>query len=486
MSKFNSTAATESKTTNLAGGEAFKMTPELELVSALLTSFLEDKYYETGKTRQTRIEDLIKNVDPLFAAKAAIYARTEFGMRSVSHVVAGTIAGTVKGQEWTKRFFDKIVYRPDDMMEILSYYYDNYSKNEPQALRKGFSKAFTRFNEYQLAKYRGEGKSVKLVDIVNVVHPAHSEAIRKLVNDELRNTDTFEAKLSQAGKSADENAKGAAWGELIKSGKIGYMALVKNLRNIVQDSPESIDAAVELLTNEKKIKGSLLLPFRFMTAYQELQNIQGSSKILGGLSKALDISFANVPQFEGKTAVIVDHSGSMGSGFGSNFIKGAMFGIGLARSSGADLLHFGDTTEYLSFNPADTTMTLVKWLDSLNQGGYGYYENGPGTKGNVGHATNFASIFQTLNDRYDRIVIISDMQGWVGHNVPSSPLSAYRNKFNANPYLYSWDISGYGTLQFPEQRVATLSGWNEKVFDIMKLVETDKKALVNKINAIDL
>lgn len=118
MSKFNQSAATTNKTTNLAGGEGFVMTPELELVSALLTSFLEDKFYESGAKRQSRIESLVDKVDPLFAAKASIFARTEFGMRSVSHVVAGHIAGTVKGEQWTKRYFDRVVYRPDDMMEL--------------------------------------------------------------------------------------------------------------------------------------------------------------------------------------------------------------------------------------------------------------------------------------------------------------------------------------------------------------------------------
>lgn len=484
MAKFNQSAATQSKTTNLAGGEAFKMTPELELISALLTSFLEDKFYESGAKRQIRIEDLISKVDPLFAAKAAIFARNEFGMRSVSHVVAGVIAGTVKGEEWTKHFFDKVVYRPDDMTEIMSYYYSNYGKNEPKALRKGFAKAFERFDEYQLAKYRGETKSVKLVDIVNLVHPRHSVAIKKLVNDELRNTNTFEAKLSAAGKSDDENAKGAAWSELVKSGKIGYMALVKNLRNIIQDSPESVDAAIELLIDERRIKKSLLLPFRFMTAYQELESVRGSSKVLGGLSKALDISFANVPRFEGKTAVVVDHSGSMGSGTNSNFGRGAMFGIALARSSGADLVHFGDYAKYLSFNPADSTMTLFKWLDSLN-GGYSYSSDARDSS-YVGHGTNFHAIFDSLTEKYDRVIIITDMQGWSVYTHPGASLENYKRRTGANPQIYSWDMTGYGSLQFPERQVATLAGWSEKIFDIMKLVETDKQALVKKIKAIEL
>lgn len=479
MSKFNSTAANTNKIENLAGGEGFSMTPELELVSALLTSFLEDKFYETGKKRQNRIENLVEKVDPLFAAKASIFARTEFGMRSVSHVVAGVIAGTVKGEEWTKRYFDKIVYRPDDMMEILSYYYANYSKTEPNALKKGFANALGRFDEYQLAKYRSNSKEIKLVDIVNLVHPKHSEAIKKLVNDKLRNKETFEAKLSKAGQSDDDDAKANAWAELIKSGRIGYMALLKNLRNIINETDdETIDKAVELLTDENRIRKSLLLPFRFLTAYDQLESNSRSSKVLSGLSDALDISFANVPKFDGKTLIVIDHSGSMGKGINSAFGKGAMFGIALARSSGADLMHFGDTAEYLSFNKNDSTLTIVKYIDSLN----GWY----GQNGGVGHGTNFNAVFETADKAYDRIVIVSDMQAWVGYYNPTAALNRYKTKYSASPQIYSWDVQGYGSLEFPENQVATLAGWSEKIFDIIKLVETDKKALVKKINSIEI
>lgn len=481
MSKFNESVTTKNKTTNLAGGEGFTMTPELELVSALLTSFLEDKFYESGKKRQTRIESLVAKVDPQFAAKASIFARTEFGMRSVSHVVAGWIGMNVKGESWTKNYFDKIVHRPDDMLEIMSYVKAHKGK-QSHAMRKGFAKAFERFDAYQLAKYRASNKAIKLVDVVNTVHPQHNDALGALVRDELRNENTFESKVSAAGSSKE--AKQEAWADLISSNRIGYMALVKNLRNIIEQSNEgTIDAAIRILTNENRVKKSLLLPFRFLTAYTELEKVGNSSKVLSGLSDALDISFNNVPKFEGKTLVVVDHSGSMGSGVNSAFGRGAMFGLALAKSNDADLMHFGDEAKYISFNKNDSTLTLLRYLESLNGGYYGSTRDGGSY---VGHGTNFNSIFQTADKKYDRIVIISDMQGWVGYYSPARAFGAYKSKYGANPQVYSWDINGYGSLEFPENNVATLAGWSEKIFDIMKLVETDKKALVNKINSVEL
>jgi 60 kDa SS-A/Ro ribonucleoprotein len=327
MGRFNEPSTINTRTTNLAGGSAFVMTPELELVTFLLTNFLNDQFYRSGKTAEKGLKKLVAAVDAKFAAQAAIYARNEFGMRTVTHAVAGEIAGVVKGAEWTKRFFDKVVRRPDDMTEILAYYYANYGKNEPNALRKGFAKALERFDEYQLAKYRNSKNAVSLVDIVNLVHPAHTDAIGKLVRDELRNEDTFESKLSKAGQSEDsEKAKGEAWAELVNSGKISYFALLRNLRNIIQDAPEVTEKAVALLTDRKRIQKSLVLPFRYLSAIDEIEKLSGreSKEVIRGLNRAIDISTSNVPKFDGETLVAVDTSGSMYGGYGSgNVIRKA-------------------------------------------------------------------------------------------------------------------------------------------------------------------
>ena len=155
------------KTENLAGGEAFSQSPETELASILLTSFAQDQFYRSANQTFDKIKELLPKVDKEFAAKAAIYARNEFGMRSITHVLASELAPYIAGKEWNKRFYDKVIRRPDDMIEIVSYHKGKGDKLSG-AMKKGFARAFDKFDRYQLAKYRGEGKSVKLVDIVNL------------------------------------------------------------------------------------------------------------------------------------------------------------------------------------------------------------------------------------------------------------------------------------------------------------------------------
>ena len=100
--------------------------------------------------------------------------------------------------------------------------------------------------------------------------------------------------------------------------------------------------------------------------------------------------------------------------------------------------------------------------------------------------TNFHAIFQSAARACDRIVIMSDMQGWVGYNTPAETFRAYCARCGGRPHVYSWNLCSYGDAQFPESKVYALAGFSDQAFDIMRLLEGDRKAMINAINAIDL
>lgn len=471
MSKFNQSES-PTKVKNLAGGEAYTQSPELEFISILLTSFASNQFYQKEEQGFERLENLLPQLDPEFAAKAIVYGRTKFGMRSISHVAAVKISKILKGQKWAKAFYTSVVHRPDDITEILSY-----SKGKiTHAMKSGLAKAFDKFNSYQLAKYKGEGKGFSLVDALNILHPIpvekNAQAIAQLIKGELKSTETWEAKLSAAGQSGTdeekEENKSEAWRELILSKQIGYFALLRNLRNIIEKAPDVIPQTIELLTAEQLIKKSLVLPFRFTTAFEEIQKLSDGKvvrEVLMALNKAIDISCANVPKFDGETLVVLDESGSM---TGKPAQIGSLFTAILVKSNNCDLMTFSDNARYRNANPMDSIITIANSIKFSNGG------------------TNFHSIFKTANKKYDRIIILSDMQGWVGGNTPVREFNAYKSQFVCNPFIYSFDLQGYGSLQFPENNVFALAGFSDKVFDIMALLETDKKALITTIKQTEL
>lgn len=487
MARFN-VESVGTRTTNLAGGNAYKVDPRYELAAILLTSLLKDQHYRSADDTMNRINELLGEVPYAFAAKAAIYARNEHGLRSITHVAAAEIAKHVKGEGWTRKFFRKVFRRPDDMLETLALYQAKYGRRPiPNSLKRGMRDAFAKFDAYQIAKYRAEGKSTKMVDLVNLVHPKGAEHLGQLVRGELKSKETWESKLSASGKveskEAQEQVKADAWDSLLKEGKLGYLALLRNLRNIMQQAPGSLDLALEQLVDEKAIRNpkALVFPFQYLTAMSEVMKLHDPAvrKVVVALALAMDLSLANVPRFEGKTLIALDDSGSMGGldRPDSPFSVGALFAAALYKANDAMLCMFSDDARYHSMLPTAPVWSLVQEMG----------------RHRTGNGTNFHSIFDRATMAYDRVILLSDMQGWMSRasgwttsDAPTKAFADYKRRVGANPKIYSFDLSAYGTLMLPEPNVYCLAGVSDRIFSVMATLEQDPKALINRIESIEL
>lgn len=509
MSKFN-TPKVDERVENYMGAPAYKLNDKLALVSILLTSFAEKSYYESDKGVMDRLVKLIEDAkDKEFVAKAAIFARNEFGMRSITHITAAEIAKQVKGATWVKPFLKKVVHRVDDATEILAYYMSKYGKPIRSILKRGLGEGLQKFDKYQLAKYRGEGKAIKLIDLVNLAHPKpgqkNAAALKELVDDVLKSEGTWESKLSKAGKAEDkEAAKKASWTELIQSKKIGYFALLRNLRNILEQAPEVIDEALSILTNRTRIKKELILPFQYLAAYTAL-DIRGadsfesernaSNKVLKALNKAVELSIDNIPVLHGKTVILSDNSGSMTGDYGGKSVISAMSSTKTSdianlfavmywtRCSDTLIGLFGDRLIYPKLDREQSIFDNFKIIDQEKNRCGGSTERGI-----------FDMFDRLINEemKIDNIVVFSDSQigtgcDWFDNrgsrgNDFNKLYEKYR-RINPNFNMYSIDLKGYGTSVFSD-KVYKLFGWSEKIFDVMKILEYDKNALVKKIEAV--
>jgi len=485
MPRFNTATISRTVPTavNRAGGLAYDESAKLRLVSHALTSFVNDQYYRSAGDGIAEMRGLLDVVDPMFAAKAAIVARTQFGMRSISHVIAGELAGRVKGQSWMKHFFRRVALRPDDMLEIRAYYNQYVATGKgtrkdglpmvPNQMKDGFALRLRELDGYRLAKYRGDGRTVNMFDVVNATHPGKTEPIDALMKGTLGSADTWEVALSAAGQAEGEDVdtkdlKADAWKRLLEERKLGYFALLRNLRNIMKQAPEVVTLACEQLMDEDAIRKSLVLPFRFTTAYDTLQKEAGASQVLHAVSRAMDISVGNVAMPEGTTLVALDVSGSMG---GRPIEIGSLFAAAFA-SRGADLMLFTGDAKYLSVPLGASASAIVSDIKRMM----------------TPRGTNFHSIFETAKVAYDNIVIISDMQGWMASErqalggAPRKAYAEYRKRTGATPKIFSFDIAGYGTLQFPEDDVYALAGFSDKTLDIVCALSIGgKDALVRTV-----
>lgn len=529
MSKFNILKRKNRETINHMGAKAYKYDEKYELVSTLLTTFVEDSYYRSSNDTVKRLVELMsKTKDIEFMAKAIIYARTIFHMRSVSHVMGAEISAYLSGKTYAKNFYENLVVRPDDMLETVAVYFNKGGKTLPNAMKKGFANAFDKFDGYQLAKYRGENKMVKLIDLVNLVHPTptqkNEKALTELVAGTLRNKDTWESKLTSAGQNAKgatakAEAKKASWEELILAKRLGYMATLRNLRNILESnvSVAAFESVLTYLSNDKAVQNSKQFPFRFLSAYAEIEKLKitGNSnklvfekdgktdskrveRVLEAIEKAINVSVKNLPLLEGETVILSDNSGSMGGDAGGSSAVSAMSKVNTAAIanlfaalywSRCDNTLVGLFGDRLVMPTMDRTKGLFANYKTVSKAGK---TCGPGTEAGIFH------MFERLikeKRKVARIVIFSDMQIGTGCSWYDTKgrrgddfnklYESYRKNINPDVKVYSVNLKGYGTTVF-KGNVFKIAGWSEKIFNIMEMLEQDPNALISEINRIEL
>jgi 60 kDa SS-A/Ro ribonucleoprotein len=514
MARYNTSSKTITPTVkNFEGGDSYKLNPKHELISLMVSGF-DNTFYEKLSDREVRFSNLIKDLaktDLEFVAKAMVYTRSVVGQRSVTHFGSTVLAPFLSGTDLGKRFYSKrdrkgqkggIVHRLDDILEIVACYMAlNPGKPLPNSMKKGFKSALESADTYELAKYQGKGKSVSMVDIVNLVHPKPSsemsETFKKLMTGELKQFDTVEDKNTESGKVVSQKlksgeitkdqadvelkeAKQENYKELVSTRKIGYLALLRNLRNILKNSSdlELVNGTVSLLTDEKLIKQSLVFPHQIDLAMEVILEEFSSSdvtvrNIITALSKAYELSVPNLSELftHGRTAIVFDTSASMTSpvllsggrknGSDSRLGKAALVAATLAKGINADVFHFASYCEKVKFNPLDSINTIKNTFVGL--------------EGRVGHGTDFNSVFNTLKGEYDRVFVISDMQG-ASYIKPTS---------YTKMHIYSIDMAGYGTTMFkPGSKMYSIYGYGADIYELVKKVEIDPNAIISEIEKI--
>lgn len=489
MSKYNTVQPSKTATVNNAGGKAFKQSNKLAIASFLFTSFLTDTYYKKESQETARLMDLFKSEkDKEFIAKAAVFTRNEYGMRSVSHLAAALLAKDLSGKQFARRFYKKIVRRPDDMMEILGAYASLNGRDLkdigklPNAMKRGFADAIGGMDAYQLAKYKKGNAAISMIDVVNMVHPRSNErnimALKGLVEGTLKNERTWEAKQSKAGQDAKgktvkekKELKAKAWEDMLIEGSIGYDALLMNLRNIAETGKdELIKKACELVTDQKRIDKSLTMPFKYYVAYKEISRV--NNKLANAVSKALNMCLKNIPKLEGETLVMLDTSGSMtfNNVATSQMMvaeAGGLFAVALNKAMEADVRWFHSTSGEVHLNPEDTITTGMSKFN-FNGG-----------------ATYLCRAIDSLKKGYDNIILISDMECY-GRESSNVAFNRYRKTYGVDTTVFSLDLRGSGTMQFPERNVVTMAGFSDKIFSSMNEITRGPSMLLEKIEAVEL
>lgn len=530
-------------TTNQQGLPAYSQDKWLTLLTMLNTLKLEPQYYRsvtnTLKELQTLIDQCAKE-DLYLTCQCIVYSRCiGEGMRTISHASSVFIAPYISGQEYSKRFYGLwnkkeqkggVIFRPDDMAEILQGYIalngqikqtvtlvngvpqsSETSTSGPKlsnAMKKGFKSVLESLDSYSLLKYKS-----KLIDIINLVHPSPKLSTAKIeYNGEQVSTidaimkgynvsaNTWEvnqgeagqivAKAVKEGKLDDQEAKQVLtqakadnWKELLDTNKLGILAALRNLRNILINNPsqDTINKLCDLVSNPTLIREGKIFPYQLDVANEIMLSEFSTSysrQISQALAKGYELAIPNLKELlPGNNVVFLDQSGSMtweiklpGSKNGSRtscISKAALIAATIAKATNADIICFGSTARYVQYNPNLDVFSLAKQLSSSNMGGT-----------NLSTAWKLA---QQSNRKYTRTFILSDNEVNRGSTY-NSYMSYVKNV--GHPYVYSVDLAGYGTNAIAGDKVRYYYGYGFAMFDDIAKSEFNAAYHLDKVKKV--
>jgi hypothetical protein len=525
-SRADGPVTTTGPATTYEGGAAFTRDPLSELVLLAVVNMVgEDTFYESADTRDTRFAVLCREIAvnrPADFLHFVRWLRGEANMRSASlvaaaegvkarlherdlSVVAGERPGDADGLN--RKIVNAVLQRPDEPGEFLAYWTANYGRALPKPVKRGVADAVTRlYHERSLLKYDTASHGWRFADVLDLVHPSprapwqgdlfayalnrrtravspkgHPEQIPESLGVVARNRSfpgrveeapylaydseaireaglTWEDVLSQYGSKVD---KAKLWEAMIPN--MGIMALIRNLRNF--DEAKVSDKAAQLVISElqdpEQIAKSRQFPYRFLSAYRAAPSLRWGH----ALETALHASMLNVPEFTGRTLVLIDTSASMRQTVSAksqvrHVDVAALVGLTFAHRSRvkSDVIGFADNAFRFDVSVGGS---VLRDMDAFDR-----------CIGSVGHGTNTVAALQATYNGHDRVIICHDGQyGSFAYAWPTLSTS-----LPAHVPLFSIDTSGYqaSAVDTSEPNRYEIGGFSDKLFTMVKMLDSGR------------
>jgi 60 kDa SS-A/Ro ribonucleoprotein len=377
------------------GAIAAPMNTEQALRRSVMSCLLfEKEFYEDGEEIAARIIRLANSAPVSVVAELVIEARERGNLRHVPLLLLSVLTKIGKGNKIVADTIERVIQRADELSELLAVHAKvngvtpkTIKKKISAQMKKGLARAFVKFDEYALSKYDRDGV-VRLRDTLFLCHakPKDDEQAalwKRLVTNELTVPDTWEVQLS-GGADKEETFE-----RLIREGKLGYLALLRNLRNMAEAGcdPNLVKTAIVA----RKRRAERVLPFRYIAAARAAPQFEPA------IDQALCEAIGELPILPGKTVVLVDVSGSMEERLSA---KSDMTRMDAAAGLGA--IWPGDVrmftfSEKLVEVPPRRGMTGVDAIVRSQPHGGTY----------LGNALN---ILNSRMANYDRIIVVTDEQ----------------------------------------------------------------------------
>jgi len=419
------------------GAPATRVSNEAALRRAVLACMLwEDQFYEDGVAIAGRIAELVPKVSAFDVAGLAVEAREKMKLRHAPLLLAREMARQKTHRLLVAETLERVIQRADELAEFVAIYWKDGRTPLSAQVKKGLAAAFTKFDEYQLAKYDRAG-AIRLRDVLFLSHAkpkdeAQAALWKRLIADELATPDTWEVALS----ASQGEGKRDAWERLLRENKLGALALLRNLRNFKETGVDE-DLVASALGS---MKTSRVLPFRFIAAARYAPQWEPQ------LEQAMFGCVAGHEKLRGKTALLVDVSGSMTAPLSKRSEMqrtDAAYGLAVLLREIAEKVSVYSFSDKLAEMPARRGFALRDAIDH-SQPHSGTY---------LGRAVAELD----GREQYDRLIVITDEQS---HDKVPAPKG---RGYVINVASFKNGV-GYGAWNH-------IDGWSESVVEYIRALE---------------
>ncbi len=398
----------------------------------------EDIFYVDGKNVSEQIEQACQRVKPEKIVDLAIEAHEKGLLR---HLPLFLLVQAARQGGKMREAITRICTRPDQLTELLTLYWKEGKKPIPSQMKRGLAKAFCKFDEYQLAKYNRD-TPIKLRDVLFLCHAKpkdkeQDELWKRLISKTLKIPETWETKLSSG------EDKKQSFGQLLAQGKMGKLAIVRNLRNMQESGVPK-----DLVEYELMKKGRPLLPFQFLAAAKACPQWEDI------IDKAMIAAIEGKSKLPGVTVLFVDVSGSMDSPLSSKShitMMDAACGIAILVRELCEFLDIFSFSEQICLIPPRHGMALRDAIIGSQPHGGTY----------LGIALRMFEELRKKDVAIKRIIVITDEQ-----TCDTPPKMVVENAYILNVGNYQNGIQNNGQWM-------TISGFSEACIDYISEIEKD-------------
>ncbi len=479
---------------NRDGFPAYERPLEEQYLQTLLTNTLGNTYYATKEEllqESTRVHEDMLDADAEFAAKAMAFARNEGFMRL--QPIYGLARLSAANPSLFARAFPHVIKIPSDLSDFLTILRGQGRGEGGRAVKREVAKFLNAVSEYWTLKYNGRGRGYSIGDMIITSHAKakderQNRLFRYAMGKEGGLGDLPQLAAFEALKTAETDAERIRW---IAEGKLPHeivtgavkptkaiwnaileqmpiFALLRNLNTMDRAGvlDERYGYIKQQLTSADVLRRSKILPFRFLTAYNKIEK----EWVRDVLRQSVELTFDNLPDLTGRTAIFLDVSGSMD---GEYLRIGSVFALALFKKTEGHSLFWTFDTQVHDPKPSrvDSILTQAERIHSI-----GGTDTGEPVRRLLRHPQTF-----------DNIIIVTDEQQNTGSSF-CRELQIYRHKRNKSAAAFVIDLAPYNAAMVPptDKQTHYIYGWSETVLTYIAYAQQGFGDMVSRVRALSI